>query len=75
MKTVTYPLRLPDELYQQVQDEATRRHKKISELFREIIGYGLESLPPVPDYEAAQEAWDSLGPAPDVIYDKLPKKW
>ena len=75
MKTVTYPLRLAAPLYQQVQNEAKRRHKQVADLFREIIGYGLEALPPVPDYEAAQAAWDSLGPAPEVIYDKLPEKW
>jgi hypothetical protein len=47
----------------------------LADLFRDLILYGLPALPAVPDYEAAQEAWDSLGPAPEVLYDKLPKEW
>ena len=76
MKTVTYPLRMTDEVFERVRQEAERRQKKLSEAFREIITYGLAALPPLPQsYEAAQAAWDSLGPAPEVIYEKLPKSW
>lgn len=72
MKTVTYPLRLPDALYNQVRKEAERRHKKLSEAFREIITYGLEALPPMPDTSAMlADTWDKLGPAPEIDYDKL----
>ena len=71
MKTVTYPLRLPDDLYKRVQTEARRRRKKISELFRDLIAYGFEALPPVPDTEVIADTWEKLGPAPDVLYDKL----
>ena len=71
MKTVTYPLRLSDELYKRVRLEARRRKKKISELFRDLITYGFESLPPVPDTQVIVDTWEKLGPAPDVLYDKL----
>ena len=72
MKTVTYPLRLTVDLYGRVQSEANRRGKKVSELFREIIGYGIEALPAVPDTsEAGADTWVKLGPAPEVDYDKL----
>ena len=74
MKTVTYPLRLTDEVFERVRHEAKRRQKKLSEAFRKIIAYGLDALLPAPQsYEAAQAAWDSLGPAPQVIYEKLPQ--
>ena len=74
MKTVTYPLRLPQDLYKRVELEAGKRHKKLSELFRELIGHGFEALPPMPDTSAAvADTWDRLGPAPDIDYAKLPK--
>ena len=72
MKTVTYPLRLPKELYERVEIEAGRRKKKLSETFRDLISYGFEALPPLPDTsQVIAETWDKLGPAPDVLYDKL----
>ena len=72
MKTTTYPLRLSQPLLERVRSEAQRRNKKLSELFRDLIGYGLESLPPVPDTTAAvADTWEKLGPAPEVDYDKL----
>lgn len=75
MKTVTYPVRLNRADYNKLVREAKRRRKSLAELFRELVTFGIPALPPVPDYEAAQEAWDSLGPAPEVLYDKLPQKW
>lgn len=73
VKTITYPLRLNKEVFQRVKREAGRRHKKVSELFRDLIDYGLPSLPPLPDEatEAIADTWAKLGPAPDVDYDKL----
>lgn len=72
MKTIVYPLRLPAGLYKRVQVEAGRRRKKVSELFREVIQYGLPALPPLPDTApAVAETWEQLGPAPDVDYDRL----
>ena len=72
MKTITYLLRLDPPLLERVRSEAKRRNKKVSELFRDIIGYGLQSLPPVPDTAApVADAWEKLGPAPEVDYDKL----
>ena len=75
MKTVTYPIRIAKTDYQMLVSEAKRRRKSVADLFRDLITYGLPALPPVPEnYEALQEVWDSLGPAPQVLYDKLPKK-
>ena len=72
MKTITYPLRVPRDLYKRVQQEAERRKKKLSETFRDLIAYGFEALPPLPDTsEVVADTWAKLGPAPDVAYDKL----
>jgi hypothetical protein len=71
MKTVVYPLRIPEKLYIRVKGEARRRNKKISDLFRDLIGYGFEALPAVPDTEVIAQTWERLGPAPDILYDKL----
>ncbi len=75
MKTVTYPVRLRKDDYDRLVLEANRRRKSLADLFRDLVTFGLPALPPLPDYEAAQAAWDSLGPAPDIVYDKLPEKW
>ena len=54
--------------------EAQRRRKTLADLFRDLVTYGLPALPPVPEnYEALQEVWVYLGPAPEVIYENLPK--
>ncbi len=73
VKTITYPLRLNEEVLQKVKREAGRRRKKVSEIFRDIIDYGLPSLPPMSDEttEAIANTWERLGPAPDINYDKL----
>jgi hypothetical protein len=72
MKSVTYPIRLPEDLYQRVQAEAERRKKKLSETFRDLIAYGFEALPPLPDTsEAVADTWEKLGPAPEIDYGKL----
>ena len=76
MKTVTYPLRFKQDEYDKLMAEAKRRRKSLADLLRDLVTYGFPALPPIPeDYEAVQSAWDSLGPAPDVLYDKLPKEW
>ena len=69
MKTITYPLRVPRDLYKRVQHEAERRKKKLSETFRDLIAYGFEALPPLPDTsETVADTWAKLGPAPDIAY-------
>lgn len=74
MKTVTYPIRIRKTEYERLVKEANRRKKPLADLFRDLITYGLPALPPIPDsYETLQEVWDNLGPAPEVLYDKLPK--
>ena len=75
MKTITYPVRLIEADYERVVKEANRRRKSVAELFRDLVTYGLPALPEIPDYEAAQAAWDSLGPPPEVYYDELPENW
>jgi hypothetical protein len=76
VKTISYPVRFSQKEYAALKREAQRRKKTLADLFRDLITYGLPALPPVPEsYEALQEVWDDLGPAPEVIYDKLPKKW
>ena len=73
MKTVTYPIRIQESDYKRLVAEAERRRKSLADLFRDLITYGLPALPPIPEtYEALQEVWDSLGPAPEILYDKLP---
>ncbi len=73
MKTVTYPIRIGQGDYRKLVAEAKRRRKSLADLFRDLITYGLPALPPVPEtYEALQEVWDKLGPAPEILYDKLP---
>ena len=74
MKTVTYPIRIPQADYDNLVLEANRRKKPLADLFRDLITYGLPALPPIPEpYEALQEVWENLGPAPTILYDKLPK--
>lgn len=75
MKTVTYPVRIERGDYLLLVAEAKRRRKSLADLFRDLITYGLPALPPVPEtYETLQEVWDSLGPPPEILYDKLPKQ-
>ena len=74
VKTVTYPIRIGKRDYEMLMAEASRRRKSLADLFRDLITYGLPALPPIPEsYEALQEVWDSLGPAPEILYDKLPR--
>ena len=76
MKTISYPVRFSEEEYEALKREAAKRRKTIAGLFRELIVHGMPALPPIPEsYEATQEVWDSLGPAPEILYDKLPKDW
>jgi hypothetical protein len=52
--------------------EADRRKKKLSDTLRDLIADGLEAFPLPPDTpEVIAETWEQLGPAPEVIYEKL----
>lgn len=77
MKTVTYPIRFKQDEYDRLMAEAKRRRKPLSDLFRDLVTYGLPALPALPENcdAAIGEYWESLGPAPEVNYDKLPKEW
>ena len=60
------------DLFERVEAEAGRRRKKLSETFRDLIAYGFEALPPLPDTsEVVSDTWEKLGPTPDILYDKL----
>ena len=73
MKTITYPLRLSEELFEKVQREAQLQQKELSEVLTDAINCGLPSLPPPSDstVEVVADTWDRLGPAPEIDYDKL----
>lgn len=73
VKTITYPLRLSKELYRKAQAEARKRDKKLSDIFRELISYGFQALPPMPEDNTrlVADTWEKLGPAPEIDYDKL----
>jgi len=74
VKTVTYPIRIEKRDYEMLVAEANRRRKSLADLFRDLITYGVPALPPIPEtYESLQEVWDNLGPAPEILYDKLPR--
>ena len=76
VRTISYPVRFSEEEYAALKREAIRRKKTLADLIRDLIIYGLPALPPMPEsYEAVQEVWDNLGPAPEVIYENLPKDW
>jgi hypothetical protein len=76
VKTVTYPVRFERAEYEKLQAEAKRRRKTLAGLLRDLVAYGLPALPPLPesqDTSAVAELWESLGPSPEVDYDKLPR--
>jgi len=74
VKTISYPVRFSVEEYAALKREAAKRNKTLADLFRDLITYGLPVLPPAPEnYEALQEVWDNLGPAPEVVYKHLPE--
>jgi hypothetical protein len=68
VKTIRYRVRVSAAECSTLKREAQRRRKTLADLVRDLITYGLPALPPVPEnYEALQEVWDNLGPAPEVI--------
>jgi hypothetical protein len=72
MKTVSYTIRLDEETFERVEQEARRRKKSLADIFRETITYGLPALPPLPGMESViDDTWEKLGPAPEIDYDKL----
>jgi hypothetical protein len=72
MKTMSVTVRMPSQLYRQVQIEAKRREKHVAELLREAVRYGLGALPALPETSAiVMDTWEKLGPAPEIDYDKL----
>jgi hypothetical protein len=69
---VSYTIRLDQEMFERVEDEARRRKKSLADIFRDTIAYGLPALPPIPGLESVvADTWEKLGPAPEIDYDKL----
>jgi len=75
MKSVTYPVRFRQDEYEKLQAEATKRGKTLADLFRDLVAKGLLALEPAVDPwdKLIAESWESLGPAPTVNFDELPK--
>jgi hypothetical protein len=72
MKTVSYTLRIEEDVFERVEEEARKRKKSLADIFRDSIAYGLPALPPLPDMDTViLDTWDKLGPAPEIDYDKL----
>jgi hypothetical protein len=71
MKNVTYPLELPKDLFERVQAVAERSKKELSATFRDLIIDGIATQPASADIAQVSDTWEKLGPAPDVLYDKL----
>ncbi|MGA2175553.1 MAG: ribbon-helix-helix protein, CopG family [Verrucomicrobiota bacterium] len=72
MKTVSYTLRMDQDVFKRVENEARKRKKSLADIFRDSIAYGLPALPPVPNMDTViSDTWEKLGPAPEINYDKL----
>jgi hypothetical protein len=65
-------LRIEEDVFERVEEEARKRKKSLADIFRDSIAYGLPALPPLPDMDTViSDTWDKLGPAPEIDYDKL----
>ena len=76
MSMTTFPLGLPDELMEEVRRTAADSHLSMTDAMLQAIKFGLphvrEGAHTDPDLaEAEAETWDSLGPAPTVLYEQL----
>jgi hypothetical protein len=68
MKTVSYTIRLDEETFERVEEEARRRKKSLADVFREAITYGLPALPPLPGMDnVIADTWEKLGAAPEIL--------
>lgn len=72
---ITYPLAMPDNLMEDVKQAAQESGISAADAMRQAIRLGLprlrQGLSKEEDFaEAAAESW---GPAPEILWDKLPK--
>jgi Ribbon-helix-helix protein, copG family len=75
MSQVTYPLGMPKELLKEVKHAAKETGLSVADVMRQAIKFGVprvrQALSREEDFaEAAAESW---GPAPEILWDKLPK--
>ena len=79
MSQTTYPLGMPDELLKEVKDAAQETGLSVADVMRQAIKFGVPRVRQVlsrdEDFaEAGAETWERIGPAPGIIWDKLPKE-
>ncbi len=73
--SVSYTLRIDDDVFKRIESEARRRHKaNLSDMFLDVIACGLSALPPIESETLVADTWEKLGPAPEIDYDRLPKR-
>jgi len=76
MSQTTYPLGMPDELLKEVKDAAQETGLSVADVMRQAIKFGVprvrRGLSREEDFaEIAAASW---GPAPEILWDKLPKE-
>lgn len=76
MSQLTYPLGMPPELMKEAKAAAKETGLSVADVLRQSIKRGLpqvrRAMSREEDFaEAAAESW---GPAPEIIWDKVPKE-
>jgi hypothetical protein len=74
----TYPLALTDDLLEDVKRTAKETGLSQADAMRQALKFGLpqvrQRLSKEDDLaEVIAESWEKLGPAPEILWDKLPK--
>lgn len=74
----TYPLALTDDLLEDVKRTAQETGLSQADAMRQALKFGLpqvrQRLSKEDDLaEVIAESWEKLGPAPEILWDKLPK--
>jgi len=77
MSKQAYPLTLPPDLAEQVRRTAKETRLSMADVMRQAVRLGMprlrKGLSQEEDFaEAAAETWEKLGPAPTILFDKLP---
>jgi hypothetical protein len=79
MSIKTYPIGLPRELLDEVRRTARETGLSMADAMRLALKRGLpqvrRALSTEEDFcEAGAETWEKIGPAPEILWDKLPKE-
>ena len=74
----TYPLALTDDLLGEIKRTAKETGLSQADAMRQALKFGLsqvrQRLSREDDLsEVIAETWEKLGPAPEILWDKLPK--